>query len=200
MIAKRCKRTLITALRILLFLVGFVSAVWFFLPWREAGRFVMSAVHSQLGKMNMRVGWSDVSGEADGFTVHNLTLRGMANFSFSSMTFRPCILASVLSFAPVSDITFSGGNVQLGAVLNLGDGGVLVTAQRSETLFENLRSDGDFAINGYMTVNLETMKIVRAEARIEKVPETFAENMGMLKNFSQLPLVEEGDGWYLRRK
>ena len=190
------KHSLLNALKILLFIIGFAGAVWMFLPWREVGKFAMSTAYSQLGGRGMRVGWSDVSGEPDGFTVHNLTLNGMANFTFSSVTLRPRILSSILSFAPVCDISFRGCNVQLGQVLNFGDGGVLLTAGGSEMLLENLRTNGDFAINGYMTVNPAGMRIVRADARLD-VPDSFAQNMDMMRNF--LPLVREGDNWYLRR-
>ena len=34
----------------------------------------------------------------------------------------------------VCDFLFKGGNVQLGQVMNFGDGGVLITAGRSEVL------------------------------------------------------------------
>ena len=80
--------------------------------------------------------------------------------------------------------------------MNFGDGGVLITAGRSEVLLENLRTNGDFAINGYMTVNPSTMRITRADARLN-VPDSFSQNLGMMRNF--LPLVQEGDNWYLRR-
>ncbi len=191
------KRTLINIIKILLFAVGFVCAVWVFMPWREAGKFAMSVAHSQLQSRGMRVGYSDVSGENDGFTVHNLTLSGMANISFSSVTLRPRILASILGLAPVCDISFRGGSVQIGQVMSIGDGGVLVTVNRNEAMLEQLHTNGDFSLNGYMTIDMGTRKIGRADARLD-VPEQFAANMGMMRNF--LPLVQEGGRWYLRRK
>ena len=190
------KHSLLNALKILLFIIGFAGAVWMFLPWREVGKFAMSTAYSQLGGRGMRVGWSDVSGEPDGFTVHNLTLNGMANFTFSSVTLRPRILSSILSFAPVCDISFRGCNVQLGQVLNFGDGGVLLTAGGSEMLLENLRTNGEFSLNGWLTVDSSTMRISRADARLT-VPESFSQNMSVLRGF--LPLVQEGGRWYLRR-
>ena len=190
------KRSIINTLKILLFIVGFVCAVWYFMPWGEAGKFIMSAAHSQLGRMGMRVSYSDVSGESDGFTVHNLALNGMANVKFSSITLRPRPAMSLLSLAPVCDISFRGGSVQLGQILNFGDGGVTVTAGRSEVMLENLRTNGEFGLNGWMTVNPQTMKIGRADARLN-VPESFAQNMGLLQSF--LPLTRVGDRWYLRR-
>ncbi len=173
-----------------------MAALWFFLPWSETGKAVMSLAYSRLSASGMRMNYSDISGEPDGFTVHNLALNGMANFRFSSVTLRPRIAASILSLAPVCDVSFRGGTVQLGMSISFGDGGVLVTAGRSEVLLENLRTNGDFALNGWLAVNPQAMRITRADARLN-VPESFSQNMGMLQNF--LPLVQDGDRWYLRR-
>ena len=190
------KKSLIAVTRILLFILGFSVALYMFIPWREAGKFAMSAAHTMLQRRGMRLNYSDVSGSDGGFTVHNLTLSGMADISLSSVTLKPEIIASILSLSPVCDITFKGGNVRLGQTMNFGDGGFLLTAG-NEILLENLRTNGDFRLNGYMTVNPSAMRIGRAEARLD-VPETFAQGMSMMKNF--LPLVQEGDQWYLRRR
>lgn len=189
------KRSLINTVKIILLLAGFICSLYWFMPWTEAGKFAMSVAHSQLQARGMRLNYSDISGEEDGFTVHNMTLSGMVNLSFSSITLRPQILASILSFAPVCGISFRGGSIQIGQVMSFGDGSFLLTYGR-EILLENLRSNGDFALNGYMTIDTGTMRIGRADARLD-VPETFAGNMGMLRNF--LPLVQEGGRWYLRR-
>ena len=189
------KRILLNTLKIILLIIGFGGSLYYFLPWAEAGKFAMSIAHSQLEKRGMRMSYSDVSGEEGGFTVHNLTLSGMVNLSFSSITLKPQMLSSVLSLAPVCSVEFKGGSIQLGQVMSFGDGGVLVTAGR-EILLENLRTNGDFSVNGYITINTGTMKIGRADARLD-VPENFANNMGMLRNF--LPLVQDGGRWYLRR-
>ena len=156
----------------------------------------MSLAYSRLSSSGMRMNYSDISGESDGFTVHNLALSGMANLRFSSVTLRPRIAASILSLAPVCDVSFRGGSVQLGMTINFGDGGVLVTAGRSEILLESLRTNGDFALNGWLAVNPQAMRITRADARLN-VPESFSQNMSMLQNF--LPLVQDGNRWYLRR-
>ena len=190
------KRTLTNITRIILFTVGFAVALYMFIPWREAGKFAMSSAHSILQRRGMRLNYSDVAGSEGGFTVNNLTLAGMADISLSSVTIKPDIVASILSIAPVCEITFKGGNVRLGQVMNFGDGGFLLTAG-SEILLENLRTNGEFSLNGYITVDTSSMKIGRADARLD-VPEAFSQNMGMLRNF--LPLVQEGDKWYLRRK
>ena len=190
------KRTLTTTLKIILFTAGFISALWFFLPWRETGRAVMSLAYSRLSASGMRMNYSDISGESDGFTVHNLALNGMANFRFTSVTLRPRIAASILSLAPVCDVSFRGGSVQLGMSINFGDGHVLITAGRGEITCEDLRTNGDFALNGWLAVNPQAMRISRANARLN-VPESFSANMSMLQNF--LPLVQDRDTWYLRR-
>lgn len=190
------KRTLIAITKILLFILGFSIAMYIFIPWREAGKFAMSTAHTILQKRGMRLNYSDVSGEAGGFTVHDLTLSGMANVSMSSVTVKPDFIASALSLSPVCDISFKGGNVRLGQTMNFGDGGFLLTAGR-EIILENLRTNGDFSLDGYMTVDTSTMKIGHADAKLE-VPDVFARNMDMMRNF--LPLVQEGGKWYLRRK
>ena len=191
------KRLIINIVKIALLLTGFVYALWVFVPYREMGKLAMSIAHSQLEKRGMRLAYSDVTGEADGFTVNNLTLNGAVNLAFSSVTIRPRIPASILSLSAVSNISFRGLNIQIGQVMNFGDGSVLVTAGRNGIFLEQLRTNGDFALNGYLTIDLASMKIGRAEARLD-VPEEFSRNMDLLKNF--LPLVQEGERWYLRRK
>lgn len=142
---------------------------------------------------------SDITGTAGGFTVHNLALSGAVKISFSSVTVRPHILSSVLSLQPVSEITFEGGQVQLGQIINFGTGGTLLTVSlgAGEVLMENLHTSGPFAIAGYLSVNPQAMRIIRADARLS-VPDEFAPSMNMLSSF--LPLVQEGGRWYLRRK
>ena len=191
------KRTLTITAKILIFLIGFTFAVYHFTDWQSLGKFAVSVAHSRLERSGMRMEYSDVSGEEDGFTIHNLTLNGAANISFGSITVRPAVISSILSMAAVGDITFRNSSVRIGQSMNFGDGRFLLTASRNEILLENLRTNGDFSVNGYMSVDTGSMKIGRADARID-VPETFAENMSMLKNF--LPLVQEGNRWYLRRR
>ena len=190
------KRSLIKLIKFLLFIAAFCYAVYIFLPWDALGRFAMSMAHNRLERQGMRLNYTDVAGEDGGFTVNNLTLNGAANISLSSITIKPQFLTSVLSLAPVCEINFTGAGVRLGQVLSFGDGGFLLTAGRQEILLENLHTNGDFALNGFLTLNLATMKLGRSEARLD-VPENFAQNMSMLQNF--LPLVREGDRWHLRR-
>lgn len=186
-----------STIKILLFIIAFFCSLYYFLEWGALGKFIMSMAHGRLERAGMRMSYSDVTGEQDGFTINNLTLNGMANVSLASITIRPQIISSFASLAPVCEINFTGANVRLGQNINLGDGGFLMTAGRGEVLLENLRTNGDFSLNGYLTVNTATMKLGRTEARLN-VPDSFAQNMNMLKGF--LPLVQDGDRWYLRRE
>ncbi len=190
------KRTLTTITKTILFMAGLFAALYIFMPWREAGKFAMSAAHRILQQRGMRLNYSDISGTDGGFTVHNLKLSGMADISLSSVTIKPEMLSSVLTLAPVCRITFTGGNVRLGQVMNFGDGGFLLTAGR-EIMLDDLRTNGEFSLNGYMTIDTSTMRIGHADARLG-IPESFSQNMNMMKNF--LPLTQEGGAWYLRRK
>jgi len=190
------KKSLIKLIKILLFIAAFFFAVYIFLPWEQLGRFAMSMAHNRLERQGMRLNYTDINGEDGGFTVNNLILNGAVNIEMNSITIKPQLLTSVLSLAPVCEINFSGLGVKLGQNLNFGDGGFLLTAGLSEILLENLKTNGDFSLNGFLTLNLATMKLGRSEARLD-VPENFAQNMSMLKNF--LPIVQEGDRWHLRR-
>ncbi|MBQ7592983.1 MAG: hypothetical protein IJU48_01365 [Synergistaceae bacterium] len=190
------KRSLINIFKILLFIIGFLYALYAFMEWQEVGKFAMSTAHSYLARQGMRVNYSDVSGVSDGFTVHNLTLSGMVNISFNSVTIRPRFLASVMNLAPTAEISFKGGSVQIGQVINFGDGGFTLIARPSEIMLDQLRTNGEFGINGYMSINTASMKIGRANARLN-VPEEFLPNMEMMMNF--LPLMRAGDTWYLQR-
>ena len=191
------KRSIFNIAKIILFLTGFFFALYYFLQWQEIGKFSMSVAHSQLEKRGMRLSYSDVSGEQGGFVVNNLRLNGMANLSFSSVTIKPKFLSSILGLAAVFEINFRGGSLQLGQVMDFGDGGFLLTSGKNEILLEDLKTNGDFAINGFLTINPSTMRIGKTEARLN-FPEDFERNIQALRNF--LPIVQEGGRWYLRRK
>ena len=189
------KKILMISGKVLLFTAGLIFAFYMFMPYRELGNLAVSLGSARLSRMGMKLNYSDVSGEKDGFTVHNMRLSGITELSMSSVTIRPMFSASILSLSPVCEIEFKGCNVRFGQNINIGDGGFLLTAGH-EILLENLRSNGEFSLNGYITIDTGTMKIGHADARLE-VPENFSQNMGMLRNF--LPLVQEGGKWYLRR-
>lgn len=190
------KRSFIKIIKFFLFIAAFCYAAYIFLPWDVLGRFAMSIAHNRLERQGMRLNYTDVAGEDGGFTVNNLTLNGVASISLNSITIKPQLLTSILSLAPVCEISFIGAGIRLGQVLNFGDGGFLLTAGRYEILLENFNTNGDFSLNGFLTFNLVTMKLGRSEARLD-VPESFSQNMPMLQNF--LPIVQEGDRWHLRR-
>lgn len=187
------KKTLTLTAKIIIFLIGFIFAVYHFTDWRSIGKFAVSAAHSRIEGLS----YSDLSGEADSFTVNNVTLNGIANITSSAITIRPRILSSILSLSAVCDIDFKGLSVRFGQSLNFGDGSVLITLTRNEILLENLRTNGEFALNGYMSIDTQNMNILKADTMIS-VPESFSANMGMLQRF--MPLVQEGDRWYIRRR
>jgi hypothetical protein len=191
------KRTLTITARVLIFLIGFIFALYYFMDWGIIGKFAVSAVHSRLERLGFRMEYSDVTGENDGFTVNNLRLNGAANISFGSITIRPRIIPSILGMSAVCDINFRDLNIRLGQGMNFGDGRVLLTAGRNEILLENLRTNGEFSLNGYMSINTDNMRLQKSDTSID-IPESFADNMGMLQNF--LPLVREGNRWYIRRR
>ncbi|MBR1673033.1 MAG: hypothetical protein IJ702_08900, partial [Fretibacterium sp.] len=190
-------KALLLLLKTALLIAGFCAALWVFMPWREAGMAALSLGASGLEGKGMRLDFSDVEGEEGGFTVNGLSVGGFVNFSFASLTLRPQLLASLMSLAPVCEMEFRGGSMMMGQKMNLGDGGFLLTAAPSEVLLEGLHADGDFVLEGFLTIDPARMKIGRAEAEM-KVPASFEGNMDTLKNF--LPLVKEGNRWFLRRQ
>ena len=185
------RRVLSRVARVLLFLVGALAALWLAMPWREVGSAALSLAS---GRAGIAVG--GVEGVDGGFTVEGLSTRGVPSVSFRSVTIRPQLWASVLSVAPVCEVEFDGGTITMGQVLSLGAGGALVTAGRSEILFEGLRTDGDLTVRGFLTIDPARMRIGTAEAAVQ-VPASFEGNMDGLRTI--LPLVREGDRWYLRR-
>lgn len=192
------KRYLANILKILILLAGFMFSLWVFMPWREVGRASMNLAGRFLEQRGMQLSWSDIMGLDDGFTINNLSVSGAMNISFESITLRPEILTSILSLAGVCNINFRGGNFRVGLSVDFGDGGFLLTASPNEILLEQLRTNGDFSLNGYMAINPVTRRITRADASVD-VPDSFLGNMNMLRSF--LPLIRDGNGrWHLRRQ
>ena len=184
-------------LKTLLLLAAFLAALWAFMPWREVGAFALSLAASRMERQGMRLSYSGVEGVQGGFTIRDVSLSGFTRFSCASMTLRPELLGSLAVLAPVCEVAFTGGSLTMGQPMAFGDGGFVVTASPSEVLFERLRSDGDFGVRGFLTIDPGRMRIGRAEAELA-VPAAFEENMETLRNF--LPLVKEEDGrWFLRR-
>ena len=197
---KFIKISLKLILKLLLLIIGFCIALWIFLPWREVGGAALSLARPVLEQRGLRLNFAGVrsqSGE-QGFIIDGLEIAGITNFSFDSLTIRPEFLASLMNFAPVCDIRFRGGSMTMGQKIDFGDGSLLLTASPNNILIENLRTNGDFAVNGFIEINSAQAKISRAEASL-RVPSEFENNMQTLQNF--LPLVREGNGnWFLRRK
>ena len=197
---KFIKISLKLILKLLLLIIGFCIALWIFLPWREVGGAALSLARPVLEQRGLRLNFAGVrsqSGE-QGFIIDGLEIAGITNFSFDSLTIRPEFLASLMNFAPVCDIRFRGGSMTMGQKIDFGDGSLLLTASPNNILIENLRTNGDFAVNGFIEINPAQAKISRAEASL-RVPPEFENNMQTLQNF--LPLVREGNGnWFLRRK
>lgn len=190
-------RLLKRALRALILLAGFLAALWAFMPWREVGSFAMALAASRMERQGMILTYSGVEDAQGGFSVRDVTLSGFTRFACDSLTLRPGLLASLAALAPVCEVSFTKGSLTMGQPMTFGDGGFVVTASPHEVLFEGLRTDGDFRIRGFMTIDPGRMKIGRAEAEL-LVPEAFEENMETLRNF--LPLEKEGGGrWFLRR-
>ena len=192
----KMKRFMTRFASVIIFILGIILALGIFFPWGEAGKFALNLGYSQLGRMGMSLSYSDVVGEDDGFTVNNVRISGMTDISLSSLTIRPRFWASILRLGIVCDVEFKGCNIRLGQNMNVGDGGFLLTVKAPQILLEELRTNGEFSLNGYITLDSSTMKISHAEARLT-VPESFSQNMSVLRNF--LPLVQEGGRWYLRR-
>ncbi|MBQ3377888.1 MAG: hypothetical protein IJG62_06415 [Synergistaceae bacterium] len=197
---KFIKTPLKLILKLLLLIIGFCIAFWMFLPWREVGGAALSLARHVLEQKGLRLNFAGVRSQngEQGFIIDGLEIAGFTNFSFDSLTIRPQILASLMNFAPVCDIRFRGGSMTMGQKINFGDGSLLLTASPNNILIENLRTNGDFAVNGFLAVNPAQSRISRAEASLQ-VPAEFESNMQTLKNF--LPLVQDKNGnWFLRRK
>ena len=191
------KRWLWMLLRACLFLAGLCVAFWIFMPWREVGAAALTLASQRMEQRGMKLSFSGVEGEDGGFSVNGLALGGFMNFACDSVTLRPQLAASLLSLAPVCEVAFRGGSLTVGQAMNFGNGGFLLTASPNEILLERLRTNGDFAVQGYLTVDPARMRIGRAEAAL-RFPSSFEGNMETLKGF--LPLVREGNGnWFLRR-
>ena len=183
--------------RTLLFLAGFGAALWTFMPWREVGAAALALASERVERSGMRLSFSDVEPAEGGFSVNGLSLGGFMTLSCGAVTLRPQLMASLLNLAPVCEVTFRGGVMTMGQPLDFGDGGFLLTASPNEILLERLRANGDFSIQGFLTVDPARMKIGRAEAAL-RIPSSFEGNMETLRGF--LPLVREGNGnWFLRR-
>ena len=192
------KRITLVTLKVLLFAVCFAAAFWHFLSWQAMGNFLVSGASSYASRNGMRLNFSTVSSNADnsGFTIHNFSVNGAVNFTFASLTITPRIAASVLNLALVADLSFTDANARFGQALNLGSGRMTVFVRPGMIHAENIRTNGDFSVNGTITVDTNAARISRASARLNMPPD-WEDNISLLRNF--LPIEHDGQNWYLRR-
>lgn len=157
---------------------------------------MMSVAANQLNARGVRVEYTDVKGIAGGISVSNLKVAGGVNINFREAEFVPAFLGSIISLAPQCRVNFKGCSVQMGTAMTLGDGQVTVSLRPSEFELEDMQTDGALSVNGSLSVNPSTQRIIHANARLN-VPDELAPHMNMLQ--SLLPLVQDGGRWYLRR-
>lgn len=182
--------------KVIIFLAAFIAVLIVCFPKEEAGSFVMSVAAKQLSPRGIRIEYSDVRGAPGGIIVNNLKLSGGVNVRFREVMLRPEFMGSILGLAPMCYVEFKGCSVQIGTVLTLGDGHVMVRARMDEIELEDMRTNGELGINGSLAVSPSTQKITHAQARVN-VPEALEPHMGLLQ--SLLPLVQDNGRWYLRR-
>ena len=190
------KRILLNTAKILLFTACFAAAFWYSLSWQSIGNFVLSTASSYASRNGTRITFSGVSGTNGGFTVHNLSVNGGLSFTFASLTITPRIIASVANLSLAADISFTDANARFGQTLNFGNGGMTVFARPSEIHAENIRTNGDFSVSGSVTFDTRAIRISRASARLNMPPQ-WEDNISLLQGF--LPIVHDGQNWYLRR-
>ena len=190
------RRLLLNIARILLFLVCFGIAFWYSISWQDAGRFAVSTAARIAERNGMRLSFSHVSEVPGGFTVHNLSVNGGINFNLASLTIKPRILDTLLNLALVAEIGFTDASSRLGFTLSLGSGGTTLFVRPSTIYAENLHTDGDLAVSGSLAYDVGRGRISRADARLRMSPQV-EEGAPFLQNF--LPLVRDGQNWYLRR-
>ena len=166
------KTTFTILIGIIFFMVAFGTALWFFMPWREVGKAVLSVGATRLEKQGVRLSFSGVETADGGFTVKDLSLGGILALSCQSVTIRPQFLMSVMNLAPACEVEFNGGSATMGQQMNFGSGGFLLTASPHEVLLERLWTDGDFALRGFLSVDLDKMRLGRSEAAL-KIPASF---------------------------
>lgn len=193
-------------LKITLFIVAFIAAAWFFMPWRSLGEYALRAGG---------VAYSSVKSASGGFSVENLRahkLNGMADLSFRTLTVVPDAFYSLLSFSLLCRMSFTDCSLGEIAVtplkkipgMGFGDGRLTVSAWRKTILLEGVRSNGDLSVNGDLFIDLSAERpIQRAALTLNVKPGVNFEPLEkevlpFLQNI--MPLEQEGQGrWVLRR-
>lgn len=192
------KKTVKRLSRIVLFLAAFGVAAYWAMPWGQVGEYIFSNMAKKMSQQGSSLSYTSVSASGNGFTVEDVAAKGLIKFSFKSLTVTPDLLGSLFNLAPTSRVSFTQGAFQMSQPLLLGNGRMTAMLRPDEIFLENLRTDGDFSVNGFVGIAPAQGRISRAEASI-KVSENLESDMELLKGF--LPLVKEAQGrWVLRRQ
>jgi hypothetical protein len=195
-------KTLKFLLRGLLFIVGFIAAAWFFMPWKQVGEGALLLAVQQL-KAPATVAYAAVRGVAGGFAIEGLEARklmGMADISLKTFTVVPDVSASLLNMTPTCQVAFTGEVLSpLRIALSGGRAAISFSFRRREILLDGLRSDGDLAMDGALLIDLSgTRPIQWAEVAINVKSDALEKEFPSLQMF--LPLRQEAPGrWVLRR-
>ena len=187
-------------LKTFVFFVGLVIAAWIFMPWKQVGEYAFSKAAAGTAGSGTPLSFSEVETADSGFTVSDVSVGGFMKASFRSVTFRPDLLGTLLNMAPTCRVSFAGGEmVMMSSPIRFGNGRFLAVATPKEIFLDELRTDGEFSISGFLGINPVQKRISRAEAAI-KTSEALESSMEFLKNGNILPLVQDGPGrWFLRR-
>lgn len=189
--------------KIIIFLVGAVLALWFFMPWGRIGEYVLLSAEKEASVKGFTVQHSSVTGSWRGpaIDVKELVARmALGGGAFKTLSVSPSIVASAARFSPVISVSFTGGEVFLpgGLVASLGSGSLELSISNGMVLVEKIKSDGELLLDGFMAIDLANAKIDHSDLNI-KFPENLKTAFSSMKNF--LPLVEEANGtWKLKRE
>ena len=193
----------------LLFAVGLLLGLWFFIPWKQVGEAVLLSASSRLPG-SASIAYSNVRNVKGGFVVDNLevkNLMGMLDMSFNTLTIVPDAAASLLGMTPTCRVAFTGAVIGDVAVTPLrkipgvapGNGRVVVSVNKQGVFLDGLRSDGELAMAGSLLVDLSTMRIAWADVAMDVKSEAFEKNLPDLQ--LAMPLQQDSSGrWLLRRQ
>lgn len=197
----------------LVFVVGILLAVWFFMPWQQVGEYALLRAAQQL-KAPAAITYAAVDGVSGGFIVKDLDVRGlmgMVNLSCKTLKITPDLFASVMGVAPTCHIAFTGNALGEITILRkkipaiyIGDGGVTISLGRREILLEGLRSNGDLSMNGVLALAPRADRVIAwSDVMLNVKSEAFEKELPSLQQALGLPLQQESPGkpgqWVLRR-
>ncbi|MDR1874188.1 MAG: hypothetical protein LBQ90_04135 [Synergistaceae bacterium] len=195
----------------LVFIVGALIAVWFFMPWKQVGETALLMAARRLGAP-ASIGYSSVEGVRGGFVVRDLDARGlmgMVNLSCRTLTILPDLVASLLNMAPTCNVAFTGnalGEIPVTplkkiSAITIGDGRFTVSVARDEILFEGLQSNGELSMAGALAIAPSATQLISwANVLVSVKLEAFENDLPSLQGALRLPLQQEAPGrWALRR-